>query len=387
MPAPEPGAQSRSRKALRPDPQPDTLATLAQGRAKQERRRDAAAVPVAGLPAPAGPQPTQSEPNLRPVPPRAQRVDLQFARRVDLFAPQPDEEVRPATTPGGQAAVEIATAIRYVSGREEGTVLFQVALFPGEQVTRLGPWEQMVYFALCELFCRYGTDADGWLRISSMRTLAWTVLGREPRGQDYDRIEAALLRLAQVTILKGSECFEMQQTTPKGKRHVIRTTSKGAYGLISDVDITTKHTGRIGKGESRTQRAREVRVHLSATVMERLRGGLVATLNAQALREIGPGNETTLRLYAWICSQRGFHGHISAMVVEQIVRPTAQWGLQRKPAKFRSQVKHMVERMAAADPRLTVRFVPGSREAGGWLLAWERTHPRARRGRGYGARA
>ncbi len=382
MPVSESRPSSRTRKSLRPAPAPDTLAALVHGRAKRERRHAAAAAPVAGQPALAAPPASKTE----PAPHRAQRVDLQFARRVDIFAPQSDEEVRSVTTPGGHAAVEIATAIRYVSGREEGTILFQVALLPGEQVTRLGPWEQMVYFALCELFCRYGTDADGWLRISSMRTLAWAVLGREPRGQDYDRIEAALLRLAQVTILKGSECFEME-TTPKGKQHVIRTTSKGAYGLISDVEIMTKHTGRIGKGESRTQRAREVRVHLSATVMERLRGGLVATLDARALREIGPGNETTLRLYAWVCSQRGLQGRISAVVVEQIVRPTEQWGLQRKPAKFRSQVQHMVERLAAADPRLTMRFAPGSQEAGGWLLAWERVQPRARAGRGFGTGA
>ena len=367
MPAPESRAQSRSPKALRPDAQPDTLAALRLGQQARARRRtdQPGRAPAAVTPAKATRRRTV------PAPRKTLQSDLQFARRADMWAPQPKEEVRRFAGPDGRPIAEIATTITYLSEAEEGTILFQMPAPEDEgQIARLGVWEQFTLYAVCDRFVRSGAPDDDTARYPSMRALAKSILGREPRGKDNDRIERALRLLMMVTVLEGSASF-VAEVDAKGKRHVIRTENQDMYHLLERVHIERKGR-RIEAGEHRKLPVRTVEIRLAADIAGRLRQGLVATLSADAVRAIGLQDEGTLRLYAFLCSQRFRAGRVSAVVVDQIVRPKHSWGLTERPARFRQTVGRMAERIERADKRFSLVFQRAEDRAGGWNLTWVR---------------
>ncbi len=364
MPGPAP--RKRPSLASLPPDLAESVRRAHQGMAA--RKAQGAAVGRAHVP----PRSAQAPRRVVPLAHKSLRSDLHLARRVDLFAPQPEAEVRRFAGPDGPMA-EVATSITYLSDMEEGTILFQLpAPEDADRIARLGVWEQFTLFALCDRFVRSGAPTDDTVCFPSMRSLARAVLGRESRGKDNDRIEGALRLLMMVTIMEGSASFELE-VDAKGKRHVIRTENQDMYHLLEHVHIERKgRAGRVRAGEHRELRAREVRVRLAATIATRLRQGLVATLSAHAVRAIGLQDEGTLRLYAFLCSQRFRAGRVSAVVVDQIVRPKHSWGLTERPARFRQAVGRMAERIERADKRFSLVFQRAEDRAGGWNLTWVR---------------
>lgn len=339
----------------RPASQPDYGDALALARAARQ-----AAAPV-----------TTAQPLKRhraiATPHKTIRGDLLYARRADVWAPQPTEAVRTATGSDGQPLAEVATTLCY-RDTEEGTILFTL---PGDgPAPRLGVWEQYSLYVICDRFVRLGAPADDTIHWPSMRVLARAVLGREPRGQDNDRIERALRTLATTIVLQGSADLAVQ-VDRKGRSHVVRSESDDIYTLIQSLHIERKgRAAPSAAGQPRKLRAREISMQLPSVITARLRAGVVATMRASVVHSIGLRDEATLRLYAHLCSQRFPVGRVSQEVVYQIVRPTASWGPRAHPAKFRQRVERMLEALRS-DQRFTVAF--DSREGGGWNILWERT--------------
>ncbi len=353
MPAPESPSRSRSHKSLRPAPDPSTVAALGAARKAraargacpvgQRARRTSAAATVL-------------------------RGDLQFTRRPDLWA----VDAQTATVILETSEAEYSTTL----GPTGGTITFRVPLMDDSKVARLGAWEQVTYYALCEL-CRSGQrDDDGWLRIPSIRYLGRLILGRTPTGRDVDRIVTALGRLAGVTIRERSEHIEIVERGGRQRERRVRVDT--TYHLISDLQVTSTGDPIVVGEPGAPLIPRQVSVRLSQTVMDRLAKDWTTDLPANAVYALGPGREAALRLYAHIKSFRAAMGWVTARTVEQIVKPAESWSLQ-KPAKFRAQVEHFVTEITAADPGLRVRLRNGRSEDGGWTLAWS-TVPSRQRG-------
>lgn len=314
----------------------------------------------AGGASPRGP-PAAATGRVVPHKPRTLLSDLQFTRRVDVFGPHNVDAV--AMHDASEA--EISTMIQYSRGAE-GALAFRVPVIAGADpaATRLGPWEQLTYYALCDIFRRRGTDPDGWLRIPSLRYFGCRVLGRAPTGREGGHLVAAIRRLATITICEGSEQFVYRKT--RAGVRVERGVVEHMYHLLAEVEIVSgANKGKRGGALAPWA----IRVRMSAVVADRLKAGLVATLASAAVYRLGPGNGGGLRLYAYLRSQHHMNC-CSAVVVEQIVRPAASWGLASKPAKFRKAIQHMVDEITAGDPGLRLRVAPASQESGGWMLTW-----------------
>lgn len=344
----------------RPAPQPDTVATLAQIRAVRAARQ--AAAPVA-----TSPQPPKRHRAVA-LPHQTLQGDLLYARRADVWAPQPAEAVRKITRSDGQPLAEIATTITYRDS-EEGTILYTLPV-DGTALPRLGPWEQGTLFAVCDRFVRGGCPLDDTIRWPSMRVLGRAVLGREPTGPEKDRIEHTLRMLATTTIHRGSADLAVE-IDRKGRSHVVRTETEDIYHLLESLHIERKgRAASTAAGQPRKLSTRAISLRLPAVVTARLRAGIVATMRASVIHDIGLRDETTLRLYSYLCSQRFAAGRVSQEVIEQIVRPTDSWGPRAHPAKFRRRVERMAKAVRG-DPRFTIAFE--SRRGGGWNILWSRT--------------
>lgn len=355
---------SRRAQTPRAPPPPDAVAAHRMAQQARLRRHPEQAAVAKQAEATAGVR----RHRIIPPPSRTQLVDFQFARRPDVFGPH-SPDATTITEIDGQQYATTTTSIYYLSGKKEGALAFALPLPPDggdPQIVWLGAWEQLTYYVLCDFYLREGTDADGWLQIPSLYSLVRQVCGRTPTGPDYTRVTTALRHLALTTILDGSEHYTIGWRTVRGHRR--RKTQKYVidrmYHLISDLELTARTNPPAG-----TTTPQGVRIRLSGVVQERLRSGLVVTLRSAVIRAIGPKNEAALRLYTYICSQRHVD-RISAVVVEQIIRPTPSRGLAKKPSKFRAVVERMVQLIAEADASIGLRVVPASKAAGGWNLTW-----------------
>ena len=354
MSAPE--SRSRAAKSRRPDPESATVAALGAARTARASRAGRLS-------------PSRERSRNANVTPGVLRGDMQLTRRADVWALAPET---------AQIIVETAEAEYSTTlGTVGGAVTFRVPLMDDSKVARLGAWEQVTYYALCEL-CRSGQrDDDGWLRIPSIRYLGRLILGRTPTGRDVERIVTALGRLAGVTIRERSEHIEIVERGGRQRERRVRVDT--TYHLISDLQVTSTADPITAGEPGAPLTPRQVRVRLSQTVMDRLAKDWTTDLPANAVYALGPRKEAALRLYAHIKSFRAAMGWVTARTVEQIVKPAESWSLQ-KPAKFRAQVEHLVTEITTADPGLRVRLRNGRSEDGGWTLAWS-TVPSRQRGR------
>lgn len=146
-------------------------------------------------------------------------VELNFARRADVFAPLDPGELREVKDNASAEAViptdlvEYTTTIIYASGRSEGSVTVRAP----RGLIELGPLERAVMTFVCTLYAHGRRDETGAVCFT-LHELARFIGWERPNGSQYARLERAVAAVAAVRFVSWYGRLEVVECKTRSGR-------------------------------------------------------------------------------------------------------------------------------------------------------------------------
>lgn len=168
-------------------------------------------------------------------------VELNVARRADVFAPLSEEDLDPVPMAAAVVPsdlVEFVTEVHYQSGTSEGAITVQGP----RSLIDLGPMERAVVAYACTLYATGKADANGTISFSLYQLARWIGQGR-PNAAKYDRLERAVAAVAAVRFVRWTdriEPVEHHTRTGKVRVHAERVMVTSVFGIVDEADLETR---------------------------------------------------------------------------------------------------------------------------------------------------
>jgi hypothetical protein len=301
-------------------------------------------------------------------------VELNLARRADVFAPLEPYDLRHPADPGVAVIpvdlVEFTTSVDYASGKSEGTITVQAP----RSLIELGPIERSVMIFVCTIYARGATEDAGAITFT-LNELAQFLGWDRPNAAQYDRLERAISAIASLRFSSWTGRIESRKyRTRKNKIKTVleRVTVSSIFGFIDEADLETRQqiAARRQNDNLPTNAKRSVKLWLGRRFREAIDNGVSVSVPIAALHRLGLKNRLALQLYFFVLSKKVGNQtiQVSADVLDSIVRPTASW---RKD--LRSRTEAACRLIMEADPRLHVSVV--NAQLGGWKVVANFANP------------
>lgn len=275
-------------------------------------------------------------------------VDLNIARRSDLFAPRPAQDLDNDMATVPEDFLQFTTTVRYASGRTEGPVTVRLP----EPLIQLGPVERAVVAYVCTRYVCGQADGDGAVTFALHDLAQWIGWSR-PNARQYDRLEVAVEAVATVRFVQWRGYVEAMTQTRGGRPRYERVDVTSIFGFCDEADIETR--ARVAARRTNENLAanacRVVRLWINRRFRQQLNAGVSVRMPLSALQRIGLKNQLAAHLYYLLASKRtGTQPvEVSDEVLDQVVRPTASWR-----GKLRGRAEAACRLISAADPSISV---------------------------------
>lgn len=288
-------------------------------------------------------------------------VDLNLARRSDLFTPRGVQEGDMATVPAD--LLEFTTAVRYASGRAEGPVTVRLP----RALADLGSVERAVMVYACTRYATGAADEHGAVTFT-LHDLGRWVGWKRPNATQYDRLERAVEAIASVRFTQWADYLQASASPKRGARggaNYERVHITSIFGFVDEADIETRERAASRRQAEHlpANAQRRITLWLNRRFRQALDNGPSVRLPHEALRRLGLQHHLALHLYFLIASKRAGNRpvELSSSVVEQVVRPTTAW---RRNLRHRTEAACRL--ICSADPGWKVEVTDAA--GGGWKV-------------------
>lgn len=309
-------------------------------------------------------------------------VDLNLARRSDLFAPRPAQGVDGdmATVPAD--LLEFTTTVRYTSGRTEGPITVRLP----RALADLGSVERAVMVYACTRYATGAADEHGTVTFT-LHDLARWVGWKRPNATQYDRLERAVEAIASVRFTQWADYLQAAESPKRGQRRrssYERVHVTSIFGFVDEADIETRERAASRRQADRlpANAHRRISLWLNRRFRQALDDGPSVRLPHEALRRLGLQHHLALQLYFLIASKRAGNRpvELSSSVVEQVVRPTPAWR-----RNLRQRTDAACRLICGADPGWKVEVTDAA--GGGWKVVATATGDGGGNNSAFGVRA
>lgn len=290
-------------------------------------------------------------------------VDLNIARRSDLFAPRPTQGADGDMVTVPADLLQFTTAVRYASGREEGPITFRLP----RMLADLGPVERAVMVYASTLYAA-GAASEYCAVTFTLHDLARWVGWERPNGSQYDRLEQAVEAVASVRFTQWSDYLEATGDSASGRRskaHHERVHISSIFGFADEADIETRDRAMSRRQSEHLPANAERRITLwiNRRFRQALDHGVSVRLPHEALQRLGLKNHLAIQIYYMVASKRSGARpvELSRSVIEQVARPARSWR-----RNLRQRTEHACAAIEAADPGWRVSITAAA--GGDWKV-------------------